>query len=245
MRWAVKISDIASEDILADVLTEVGFNLSVDMLSGEPFEAFLDWKDVSDAAHDLAHNIRELARLSPEFELSFSAGAVHEYDADGKEVHVHNMVYAEGTAICMSASVVGVSSVTSSLSPEEQAEMERKGRAARAAELLRAATCSDMVLTIMRLLDGEPGTLELGHVHALVLDDMNGDLSEFTTKKQLTRFKQSINDPRVLGLKARHAVTNTAPPAEPMTLEEATLFIKLVAEKWIKAKAASLAEKHP
>ena len=130
---------------------------------------------------------------------------------------------------------VGV--VDSKLTPEERAEIERLARAGKAGELVKAAVASDLVLTVMRLLGGEPGTLELGHVHELLLDDMDGDLSVFATAKQLTRFNRSINHPDVLGLKARHAITNEEPPPDPMDMGEATRFIESIAEKWIVRKA--------
>lgn len=237
MRWSVQINDQIGEDILTDVLAEAGFTLDGDMLSGELFDACSEWGDVSDIAHDLAHRVREIARLHPDIEIGFFSGPVYEFDEDGKEIHRHNKVYAKGAAVlALSATVAGVGTVTSSLTAEERAEMERKARVQRAGELVKAAVRSDLVLTVMRLLDGEPGSLELGHVHDLLLDDMDGDLSSLASKKQLTRFNRSINHPDVLGLKARHAVTNQEAPPDPMSLEEATDFVRGIAQKWITEK---------
>ena len=237
MRWSVKIHEITGDDILADVLATAGYSLDGDMLSGEEFEACEAWGDVADLAYDLAHRVREVARLNPDYEIGFETSTVHEYDADGTEIHCHRKVYARGAATLTVTGHAAVVSVTDlSLSPEEQAEKERLARVARAGELVKAAARSELVLTVMRLLDGEPGTLELGHVHELLLDDMDGDLSAFATGKQLTRFNRSINHPDVLGLKARHAVTNDHPPPDPMDMGEATRFIRSIAEKWIAAK---------
>jgi hypothetical protein len=237
MRWAVKITGMTGDEILADVLAALGFALNGDMLSGEEFETYEHWGDVSDAAQELAHNVREVARLNRDIEISFNAGAVHE-SSDGEEVHVHNKIYAKAAAIALRAAFSGVGTVTSSLSAEEKAEMKRKARLSRAAELVQAVRHSELVLTVMRLLDGEPGTLELGHVHDLILNDMGGNLSAFASRNELTRFTRSINHPEVLGLKARHAVTKQEPPPNPMTFDEATRFIGMVSQKWINAKAA-------
>lgn len=236
MRWRVQINEMTG-DILPDTLAAVGYTLDGDMLSGESFEACDEWGDVSDVAHDLAHCVREIARLNPEIEIGFSSGPVHEYDANGNEIHCHHKIYVQGAVMTLRASVAGVATVHSSLSPEERAEIERLARAAKAGELVAAALRSNLVMTVMRLLDGEPGTLELGHVHDLLLDDMDGDLSAFAKTGQLTRFNRSINHPEILGLKARHAVSNQDPPSDPMDMDEATQFIRGIAQKWIAGKA--------
>lgn len=246
MRWAVKINNINGEDILADVLADVGFDLSGDMLSGEPFEALENWHDVSDAGHELARKIQVIARLDPEFKVNFSTGAVHEYDDGGKEIHVHAKLYVDDVVMTTHAGVVEVCTVPSSLSLEEKIEMNRKARVTKTADLLRATIHSDLVLTIMDLLYREPGALELGNVYEFILNDMKGDLSPLATRTQLKRFTRSINHPDVLGARARHAITNDTPPPDPMNLEEATQFINDVVNKWIKAKSdAALTELRP
>ena len=227
-------------DVLAETLAAAGFALDGDMLSGEPFEALDEWGDVSDAARELGQKVREIARLNPDLVMSFESGPVYEYDADGEEISVHRKVYAKGAAsLSIAGHVATIAHGSAELTPEERAEIQRLARAARAAELVRAALASELVLTVMRLLDGEPGTLELAHIHDLIQDDMNGDLSGFASEAEFTRFNRSINHPEVLGLEARHAVTNVEPPRDPMDIGEATRFITSVAQKWITEKAES------
>lgn len=71
----------------------------------------------------------------------------------------------------------------------------------------------------------------------LIQNDADGDLVRFASEAQFTRFNRSINHPDVLGLKARHAVSNVESPPDSMSMIEATQFIIDVAEKWIVEKA--------
>ena len=236
-RWKVEITSV-SGDIVAETLAAAGFDLHGDLLSGEPFEALDDWGAVSDAARELGQKITEIARLNPDLEIGFESGPVYEYDSDGNQIGKNHKVYLQGaTSVGLAGQVVAVENT--SISPEEKAEFERQARAEKAAQLMRAVMRSDLVLTVLRLFEGEPWGTELGHVHKLIQYDMDGDLSRFGTRNQFERFNRSINHPGVLGLKARHAVTNDEPPPDPMNLKQATQFIRDVADKWIKEKAAT------
>ena len=237
MRWQIQVNEPEGGEALVAALNAAGFTLDGDRLSGAAFEALDKPQDVSRFAHDLAHKTREISRLDPEIEIGFWAGPVFEFDENGNQISEHTVVHVTSAELkAQSATVAGVGTAKSSLTAEERAEMERKARAARAGEFVKAAVSSDLVLIVMRLLDGEPGSLELGHVHDLLLDDMEGDLSSFATRKQLTRFNRSINHPDALGLKARHAVTNQEAPPDPMSLEGATAFVRGIAQKWIAEK---------
>ncbi len=233
-RWRVRLNDMTG-NVLVETLAAAGFELDGDMLSG--FDALDDWGDVSDAARELGQKVVEIARLNPDLEIGFTTGKVHEYGADGNQIGEHTKVYAR-TATSLKIEGQATLVENTSISPEEKGEIERQARASKAAELLRAAMASDDVLEVLRLFEGEPWGTELGHVHDLIRDDVSGDLSRFATKAQLTRFNHSINHQDALGLKARHATLKTDPPRDPMTLSQATAFIRDIAEKWIKEKAA-------
>ena len=234
-RWKVEVTD-AIGDVLIETLAAAGFELDGDMLFGEPFEALDDWGAVSDSARELGQKVREIARLNPNLEMSFESGPVYEYDGDGNQIGKHHKVYAQG-AVSLGLAGQATAVANTSLTPEEQAEIARQARAEKAAQLMRAVMQSELVLTVLRLFEGEPWGTELGHVHKLIQNDMDGDLSRFGTGNQFERFNRSINHPDVLGLKARHAVTNEEPPPDPMNLIQATQFMRDVAQKWIEEKA--------
>ncbi|MGH7884376.1 MAG: hypothetical protein ACRENO_01630, partial [Thermodesulfobacteriota bacterium] len=60
---------------------------------------------------------------------------------------------------------------------------------------------------------------------------------EWTTKKEIKRFKHTANSPSVLGEDARHGEENTQPPLKPMTLLEARQFIEKLIHNWISTKS--------
>jgi hypothetical protein len=78
-----------------------------------------------------------------------------------------------------------------------------------------------------------PTAAELGHICDLIQDAQRGDLTGLTSDAQRIRFERSINHPAVLGLRARHAVSYEQPPQNPMTLDEATQFVRSLADKWL------------
>ena len=233
MRWRVKLNDMTG-DVLAETLAAAGFDLDGDMLSG--FDALDEWGAVADAARDLSQKVREIARLTPGLEIGFTPGEVYEYDADGAQIGKHRKVYAKTARLTLTGFAPTV--INTSFTDEELAEIKRQARAEKATQLIRAVMNRELFLEVLRLFDGEPWGTELGHVHDLIQDDVKGDLTRYASKAQLTRFNHSINHQDALGLKARHATLKTEPPPDPMSLKEATAFIRDVAEKWIKEKAA-------
>lgn len=240
MRWKVQIIDVTGEDILADVLAESRFELEGNMLLGRTFEALDDWGDVADVARDLSQKVREISRLNPDIDIGFDGGPVFEYDANGSQISKHHKVYAHGTAsLALTGRAVGIAIGGVQMTPEEKAEVERIARVNEVAEILRALMVSDKVLEVLRLFEGEPWGTQLGHIHDLIQDDV-GDLSRYAPKAQLIRFNRSINHQDAFGVKARHAALKSSPPTNSMSLQEATVFIKEVAERWISDKAAEL-----
>ena len=77
--------------------------------------------------------------------------------------------------------------------------------------------------------------LVLGHIIDIVQDACQGDLNAFASKNKITQFNRSINHPKVMGLKARHAISQEQPPPKPMSFEEACLFAKGIGRAWIES----------
>jgi hypothetical protein len=58
---------------------------------------------------------------------------------NGEEISLHRKVYAQAALLVLGAHAAGVGTVSSSLKPEERAELARQARVAVAGELVRAA----------------------------------------------------------------------------------------------------------
>jgi len=70
--------------------------------------------------------------------------------------------------------------------------------------------------------------LNLFRVCEMIRADVGGEAQivqrRFATKKQINRFTNSLDNPALIGDKARHAVRKTQPPKKPMSLPEAQAF---------------------
>jgi hypothetical protein len=64
----------------------------------------------------------------------------------------------------------------------------------------------------------------------------------FCSANDLKRFRRSANVPEVAGTDSRHAPANIQPPAKPMSLHEATNFIRELFEKTLRRPARSPAK---
>jgi hypothetical protein len=75
--------------------------------------------------------------------------------------------------------------------------------------------------------------LSMYHIVDLIQDDMNGDMSSLTSKKELTRFQHSMNTPQLYGTKSRHIAGNNSPPSKPMSIDSAQRYVAEMVESWL------------
>jgi hypothetical protein len=142
-------------------------------------------------------------------------------------------------------------------SPEEGATQRAEVRQTRlrtiqrAGPYLRAALRDKDVRDVYRRLDSPMTLLRLRQIYELIVDNIGGDyhalpqlvpLAERSRfQKDMTRFWDSIHDPRVFPDNALHALPNyrkkPKPPAHPMYESEACDFVRQLVEQWVKAKA--------
>ena len=234
-RWHVTINDVTGDrSLLESTLAAAGFELDGDVLSGPVFESFDTPDAVRDVADDIARKIRELARLVPHFNMGFFAGPVHQYDDDGTE-HVYNIAHMRGaTSLGLAGQVATVSD--GSMTPEERAEIMRREKADHVSTLIRAVLADNNVLTVLKLLNGEPDSTAIYKVYEIINDDLKRRIYMLASKDELKRFKGSLNHPDASGDKARHARLKDPPPKNPMTEREWRAFAENLADGWIKTK---------
>ena len=249
MRWSVEIANlIGDEDLLFQILGRVSYELQMlndrgfqgRVLHHRKYEHFESATQVHDDAKNLADMIRRFSELEGS-RLGIQFGPVRLHHPDGT---TNRHIFAELHAVLGSVSLVATATVTRNpaLSEEEHRKLLKEA-AARAEEqrrngIVRRATAAlqdARVLEVMKLMSiPEPTTTELGHIVDLVRDACGGNLDNYASAKQLRRFNHSINDPTVFGLGARHAVSKTDPPAQPMNLEEARAFARSIGAAWLK-----------
>ena len=232
IRWKVKLNDM-SGDTLAEMLESIGFTLDGDLLFGPEFEALQTDQDVSKHARELMRQIKEISRLT-EADNNFVVGPVHEFDSEGNQTAEHTVVHIQGRTSMSLGGFVAAIGHAGQLTAEGRAERERIAKVQRVQTLMRASWRSELVLTVLKLLDGDVTGTDLGHVHDFIQDNVGGALyPTFGTETEFTRFNRSINHPTVLGLEARHAVSNVDAPPNPMTKNEARDFMVRVSWAWI------------
>lgn len=82
----------------------------------------------------------------------------------------------------------------------------------------------------------------LYRIFEIVEEDAGGEKkltrTEWASKARINDFKHSANSVEVAGDEARHGVEPGAPPARPMTIEEARTFASNLMDSWLKSKGA-------
>lgn len=88
-----------------------------------------------------------------------------------------------------------------------------------------------------------PKAFNLGKVFELISDYVGGEAEiirkGWASRAQITRFTNSINNRKVLGLEARHATLKREPPSKPMSLSDAENFITGLVRQWLEWKEES------
>ena len=97
------------------------------------------------------------------------------------------------------------------------------------------------VATALRLLGNQGSTwVNLYPILEIISADLGGESkireNGWASKKALTRFRGSVNNPAAIGDDARHGVSSKTPPRKPMTQLEAESFIKSILSNWLRSK---------
>lgn len=108
--------------------------------------------------------------------------------------------------------------------------------AARAALAAR----DDNVRQALRRYGGEVSPVNLYRVFEIIRDAVGGEREivarAWSSQAQTDRFRRTMNSVGALGLDARHGVEKSAPPPDPMSIQEAQEFIARLLERWLDAR---------
>ncbi|MEZ5529880.1 MAG: hypothetical protein R3E57_08095 [Porticoccaceae bacterium] len=239
---------IDDEELLIQILDLIGYKLQMlddqgiqeRVLYHQKYDNFEAANQVRDDSKNLADMIRRFSEVEGT-KLGIRFGSVRQHNTDGS-TNRHSFADAHimlgGLTLTATAALIR----NPTISEEEHqrlvkkaAERVEKQRKNAIVQRAVAAIQQPRVLEVMKLMRiPQPTTTELGHIVDLVQDACNGNIDSYTSAKQLRRFHHSINDPTVFGLEARHAVAKSAPPAEPMSLEEVRAFAHKVGRAWLK-----------
>ncbi len=75
------------------------------------------------------------------------------------------------------------------------------------------------------------------HIAELIQADMGSAMKDLVSRNQMERFGRSINHPEVFGDESRHIISQQEPPPKPMRMDEARVFIRDLAARWLESKA--------
>ncbi len=97
-----------------------------------------------------------------------------------------------------------------------------------------------VVLRALRLFGGQPSPVNLYRVFEVIREDAKDEdgivQNGWTSGRQITRFRRTMNSVGALGDEARHGVEPAEPPADPMSMAEAREFITRLLRQWLDSK---------
>lgn len=250
MRWQVAISDFKGDlRLLRDVLAGLSAGLIEEdgqlFLTSAEFEALGKSGDVHTQATRIvaAINGANYGDLADWLRLTLGS-LVAEQKEDGRRLK-HHVLVLEAAEFHVTGHSAALFVGANANLPEDdrkrieadlkEREYQRHLRTAKSR--VRSAYRDDQARKVQQLLQAELDTQTLYHIFEIVRGDMKGAFEKLATKDQQARFTHSMNHPKVLGEKARHAVSTTQPPSNPMRLDEARQFIRNLAERWMEHKA--------
>ena len=188
-------------------------------LTGPAFENFDSARQVRDAAFQVLDEMSSvISLLFPSFRRPVINGSITNEDDDGNR-KVHHVLMAEGASIrskC-SAVVVSVNGVAQAPVQTQAEELLEASRQDRRLQLV-LSIWADPIRTwprLYRLLE-ELETVLGQKVHVAGL----------CTKSERGRFTQTANNAEIAGKDARHGTGKFDPPKDPMSLAEATDFVR-------------------
>lgn len=202
-----------------------------------------EFENCPDSVSVLAAAERQLVLLTGALMLErhavdpLTAGAVYrKHPGGGKDV----FVFVRDTLrvrMEMGDPVVTVTDADGRVVPQPVAEP-------RSVRVMRLCTTDAAVEKAMRLVAATDVRSWVGlyRLYEVIEADVGGENAlvqrGWSSSRGASRFKHSANSVEVAGDGARHGKEPTDPPAKPMTLDEADLFVRDLLAKWLASKGA-------
>jgi hypothetical protein len=199
-------------------------------LCDDSFDQLETDESIRERAAELLHVLVGALRLDEQQTGSIAVGAVVRVLEDGQHaahVFAHDTVRFRDEA---SAEVVRQGSVA----PEPIQPVQKRA--------VGLASSDAAVAKVLRLLGkGDDNWVNLYRVFEVVEEDLGGQhqaqQAGLVADADIRRFKHSSNSVAVGGDDARHGKGREAAPASPMSLSEATKFVKRFARAWLERKS--------
>lgn len=240
VKWEVQIAGPKIDlDDLCAVFTSEALRLesrdSCFFLKSSQFELITDPQEVESRASELVSIISGASRLSLGSRATLRTSGVTRIDEDGKR---HTYMFVSDTIHVNARATMEVrhaDGTTTLVLP-----------ASSAPEWVLAALSNSAVAKALRLFGaGSESWVDLYRILEVVIKDVGGVESlikrGWVTRSKVTTFKHTANSVSATGDHSRHGSEHTAPPSDPMSLEEAKSLVSVILHSWLQEKAASAA----
>ncbi len=245
MKWAIEIQKYGLEHRnLVDLLHGLNFKL----VDGVDFEAMYSssFDDCESAAEvwEEAKKVRNAFTGSASIDSEFVLGSVIDYS--NKERKRHAFLEVESIISTTSIGTVSLTvSPPSNLSPdkikeweEKRIEQEYQSKLESQRKNLEPVFLEPRASKILKLLSAENHTGETLYKIYEIMELHPSERKIFhkqfcISKKEFTRFSDAVHNPVVSGDLARHAYEDEPKSENPMTINEAIVFIQTLATKWL------------
>jgi hypothetical protein len=223
MDWEIEIIKITGEeDCTREVLQRCGYEfrkreneqIMTEWLHHSKYKIFTSCGEVDFDSQKIVSRLREILRLNVA-NLGIEFGVIKQLINDSSTQQYIILRPFAMTAI--STCTVEVEIIKNpNISDEQRQASQRKfdqQMKTKEVNLAVAAMTKPSIIKIMKLISvPRPSVTQLGHIVDLIVEDCNGDITEFASKNEKERFYRSINHPQVMGLESRHAVSKQEPP---------------------------------
>jgi len=247
VRWAIEIQKTSlNTRNLSDLLRGLGFNLvegiEYPALASPVIDACLTSADV----FEKAKAVREALKGPAQIDTDFLLGSVIDYSMNPPRRHafleVESLVSTSTVSTCAITIYPpdGLSATELEQWHAEREEQQYQAKLERQRSKLEPAFYSPRAKKVLELLAIENPSGETIYKIYELAQGPAGNRENFHTqfgisKDQFNRFKDAVHSPEISGDMARHAYGHRPNTPNPMSLIEAKIFIRHIAENWLQS----------
>lgn len=242
--WQVQLEgDVSDLEFLTQSTLADGYKVVRDgqhsryLYESDSFQQCSTSEEVLQRAADELAVLSGLLMLERNARESLRSGAVYRLDADGGKdifLHLQDSIRVRGE----------VGSLGAVVTDDSGQVITRPPPASRVASLSKLSSADASVAKVLRLLSAHDAMTWVGlyRIYEVIEDDIGGqhklEKRSWGTPEDLKRFKHSANSVQVGGDNSRHGKEHQAPPKDPMKLEEAEGYVRLMINNWLAHKGA-------